>query len=141
MKFLVPIDGSAQAERALDYLLNHVVDFAQLPHICLLNVQWKVATGNVKLFIDSDTIHDYYRELGMQALAKACAKLDAIKQSYEYHISVGVPAEAIVQYAQQHNIDQIVMSHHGEDSLQTLLLGSVVSKVLHLANCPVLVVK
>lgn len=141
MKFLIPIDGSAQADRAVDYVLHHAATFSTPPHICLLNVQWKVATGNIKLFIDTDTIHDYYRELGMAALASARAKLDEAKLSYEYHISVGVPAEAIVQYANQHAIEQIVMSHHGEGGLQALLLGSVVSKVLHLAGCPVLVVK
>jgi nucleotide-binding universal stress UspA family protein len=77
----------------------------------------------------------------MAALAPARAKLEAAKLSYQYHISVGVPAEAIVQYANQHEVDQIVMSYRGEGGLQALLLGSVVSKVLHLANCPVLVVK
>jgi nucleotide-binding universal stress UspA family protein len=141
MKFLIPIDGSAQAESAVDYVLNHAAAFSEPPQICLLNVQWKVATGNIKLFIDADTINDYYRELGMAALAPARAKLEAAKLSYEYHISVGVPAEAIVQYANQHEVDQIVMSYRGEGGLQALLLGSVVSKVLHLANCPVLVVK
>lgn len=141
MKFLIPIDGSAQAERAVDYLLNHVQVWREPPQICLLNVQWKMATGNVKLFINADTINEYYRELGVNALSNARTKLDAANLSYEYHISVGVPAEAIVQYAQQHAVDQIVMTSCGEGSLQALLLGSVVSKVLHLAECAVLIVK
>lgn len=141
MKFLIPIDGSVQANAVVDYVLNHAQDFSSAPQICLLNVQWKIATGNVKLFINADTIDDYYRELGMAALAEARTKLDAANLGYEYHISVGTPAEAIVQYANQHGVTQIVMSHHSKSDLQALLLGSVVSKVLHLANCPVLVVK
>lgn len=141
MKFLIPIDGSAQAERAVDYLLNHVQVWRESPQICLLNVQWKVATGNVKLFINADTINDYYRELGMSALSSARTKLDAANLSYEYHISVGVPAEAIVQYAQKNAVDQIVMTSRGEGDWQAMLLGSVVSKVVQLADCAVLIVK
>lgn len=141
MKFLIPIDGSAQAERAVDYLLNHVQAWRESPQICLLNVQWKVATGNVKLFINADTINDYYRELGMSALSSARTKLDAANLSYEYHISVGVPAEAIVQYAQKNAVDQIVMTSRGEGDWQAMLLGSVVSKVVQLADCAVLIVK
>jgi nucleotide-binding universal stress UspA family protein len=60
---------------------------------------------------------------------------------YSYHISVGAPADAIVQYAQEQHVDQIVMSAHGEDTLANLLLGSVASKVAHLAKIPILLVK
>jgi nucleotide-binding universal stress UspA family protein len=141
MKFLIPVDGSEQANAAVEYVLKLSEALNEPPHICLLNVQWKIASGNVKLLINTDTINDYYRELGMAALAKAKSKLDAANLAYEYHISIGVPAEAIVQYANQHGVEQIVMSYHGEGSLQALLLGSVVSKVLHLSSCPVLVVK
>ncbi len=139
MKFLIPIDGSASADQVVDYLL-HSSDWLQQPaQIFLLNVQWKIAAGNVKLFINQDTINAYYREQGMAELAAARAKLDAANVAYEYHISIGSPAEAIVQYAKEHGIDQIVMSKQGRGGLQSWLLGSVVSKVLHLAECPVLV--
>jgi nucleotide-binding universal stress UspA family protein len=61
--------------------------------------------------------------------------------AYSYHISVGAPAEAIVQYAQEQQVDQIVMSAHGQDTLSNLLLGSVASKVAHLAKMPILLIK
>ena len=141
MKFLIPIDGSASASHVADYMANSTAWLKQTPEIYLLNVQWKVAAGNVKLFIDQDVINDYYREQGLAELAGARAVLDAAKLAYEYHISIGTPAEAIVQYARDHGIDQIVMSKQGRSSLQSWLLGSVVSKVLHLADCPVLVMK
>ena len=112
-----------------------------MPQLLLLNVQWKLASGNVKLFIDQDTVNDYYREQGISALAEARAKLDAAGLAYNYHVSVGTPAEAIVQYAEAQHVDQIVMGTYGEDSLSKLLLGSVASKVVHLAQVPVLLVK
>ncbi|MGA7748620.1 MAG: universal stress protein [Gallionella sp.] len=141
MKILIPVDGSDYALHAVDYVAKNVAAFKETPQVLLLNVQWNVAAGNVKLFISQETINDYYREQGMAALQSARAALDAAVFPYQYHISVGTPAEAIAQYAHQQNVDQIVMGRHGQGGLQSLLLGSVVNKVLHLANCPVLLVK
>jgi nucleotide-binding universal stress UspA family protein len=141
MKILIPIDGSDSANHALDHVVESMAGFKEMPQLFLLNVQWKLASGNVKRFINQETINDYYREQGMEALAAARKKLDAAGLAYTYHISVGTPAEAIVQYAQEQHIDQIVISAHGQSKLSDLLLGSVVSKVLHLAVMPVLVIK
>ncbi len=141
MKVLIPIDGSAAATRAVDHVIASMAVLKESPQVCLLNVQWKLAAGNVKLFINQDTINDYYREQGMAALADARAKLDAAGLAYSYHISVGTPAEAIVQYAQEQGVDQIAISAHGQNTLSDLLLGSVASKVAHLAKVPVLLVK
>jgi nucleotide-binding universal stress UspA family protein len=141
MKILIPIDGSDYANRALDHVVASVAGYKEMPQLFLLNVQWKLASGNVKRFINQETINDYYREQGMEALASARKKLDAAGLAYIYHISVGTPAAAIVQYAQEQKIDEIVMSAHGQTTLSDLLLGSVVSKVLHLADMPVLLIK
>ncbi|MEQ1527368.1 MAG: universal stress protein [Gallionella sp.] len=141
MKILIPLDGSESANHAIDFVVGNMATLKETPQIFLLNVQWKVAVGNVKLFINQDTIDDYYREQGMAALQAARAKLDKANLAYQYHISVGTPAEAIAQYAKAQDIDQIVMCKQGQGDLQAMLLGSVVSKVLHLAHCPVLLVK
>ncbi len=141
MKILIPVDGSDEAARAVDYVIRSVAWLKEKPLVCLLNVQWKLASGNVKLFISQDTINDYYREQGVSALAAARAKLDAAGLAYGYHISIGAPAEAIVQYAQARQVDQIVMSAHGQDNLSNLLLGSVASKVTNLSSIPVLLIK
>ncbi len=141
MKILIPVDGSASANRAVDQVIGTAPLLKDAPQIFLLNVQWNIASGNVKLFINHETINDYYREQGMAALASAREKLDVAGLAYSYHISIGTPAEAIVQYAQEHQIDQITMGARGQDALSALLLGSVVSKVMHLAAVPVLLVK
>lgn len=140
-KILIPVDGSDYALHAVDYVIKNVSVLKESPQVLLLNVQWNVAAGNVKLFISQQTINDYYREQGMAALQSARAALDAAALPYQYHISVGTPAEAIAQYAHEQGVDQIVMGRQGQGGLQSLLLGSVVNKVLHLANCPVLLVK
>ncbi len=141
MKILIPVDGSENSLRAIEYVIRNVALLKERPNVMLLNVQWNVATGNVKLFIDQKTIDDYYREQGAAALEKARSALDAASLPYQYHISVGTPAEAIARYADEQGVDQIVMGRQGQGGIQSLLLGSVVNKVLHLTDCPITLIK
>ena len=141
MKILIPVDGSASSVHAVEHVIAGRERLKQAPEVLLLNVQWNIATGNVKRFINRETIDDYYREQGLAALAEARTKLDAAGMAYTYHLSVGTPAEAIMQYAEEQHVDQIVIGARGQGSVSTLLLGSVVDKVLHLSKLPVLVVR
>ena len=77
MKILIPVDGSANAQRAVEHVIANIAKYKEKPQLLLLNVQWNIATGNVKLFINQQTIDDYYREQGIAALQKARAALDA----------------------------------------------------------------
>lgn len=49
----------------------------------------------------------------------------------------GDPATEITAFAQQHNVDLIMMPTHGHGKFRNLLLGSVTAKVLHDADCAV----
>jgi len=140
MKILIPVDGSANSLRAVEYAIGLAAALRETPTFLLLNVQWNVATGNVKLFINQDTINDYYREQGNVALQKARELLDAANLAYQYHISVGTPAQAVVQYAEEQLVNLIVMGRQGESRLQSLLLGSVGGKVAQLASMPIVLV-
>lgn len=137
MKLLIPVDGSENGLCAVKHAVALSAQMKQAPELLLLNVQWNVAAGNVKLFINQETINDYYREQGAAALEKARAILDAANLAYQYHISIGRPAEAIVQYAEEQKVDQIIIGAQGEESLAKLLLGSVTSKVAQMSKIPV----
>lgn len=141
MKVLVPVDGSDNSLRAVEHVIRNIAALRERPQLLLLNVQWNVAAGNVKLFINQKTIDDYYREQGLAALQTARSALDAAGLPYQYHVSVGTPAEAIARYADEQGVDRIVMGRQGQGGLKALLLGSVVNKVLHLAKCPVMLIK
>jgi nucleotide-binding universal stress UspA family protein len=51
------------------------------------------------------------------------------------------PADAIVKYAQAHDIELIVMGTHGRGTVARLFVGSVAERVVRLAPCPVLTVR
>lgn len=141
MKILIPVDGSDNGLCAVKHAVALSAQMKQSPQLLLLNVQWNVAAGNVKLFINQETINDYYREQGAAALEKARAILDGDNLAYQYHISIGRPAEAIMQYAEEQKVDQIIIGAQGEESLAKLLLGSVTSKVAQMSKIPVTIAR
>jgi len=56
-------------------------------------------------------------------------------------VDVGVTHEQIVRFARAKRADLIVMGTHGRSGLARALLGSVASRVLAAARCPVLTVR
>jgi nucleotide-binding universal stress UspA family protein len=51
------------------------------------------------------------------------------------------PHDEIIRYANDEDIDLIVMGTHGRGGLARLLMGSVAEKVVRTARCPVLTVR
>jgi nucleotide-binding universal stress UspA family protein len=59
----------------------------------------------------------------------------------ELHFRHGAPHVEIIDYADDSQIDLIVMGTHGRGIAAHLLLGSVAEKVIRKAPCPVLTVR
>ena len=53
----------------------------------------------------------------------------------------GDPAEEIIRFAAENEVDSIVMGTHGRTGLTHALMGSVAEKVVRMAPCPVLVTR
>ena len=56
-------------------------------------------------------------------------------------VITGFPVEEIKKYAEDHEIDLIVMGTHGLTGISHLMLGSVAEKLVRVATCPVLTVR
>ena len=141
MKILLPVDGSECSLRAVDHLLTHISWFREVPEIHLLHVHPPIPIGRVQAHIGKETLHEYYREDSQEHLTAAQARLDAAERFHTTHIHVGMPAEVISKMAGDLQCDLIIMGAHGRGALANMVMGSVASRVLHLASCPVLLVK
>lgn len=141
MKILLPVDGSECSLRAVDHLITHVGWFRDVPEIHLLHVHAPIPIGRVQAHIGKETLHAYYLEEGQEHLVEAQKKLDAAGRFHTTHMHVGQPAEVIARLAEELGCDLIVMGAHGMGALAGLVMGSVATRILHLAPCPVLLVK
>jgi nucleotide-binding universal stress UspA family protein len=139
-KILIPVDGSENAKRAVSTLIKQHQAAGPLD-IHLLNVQIPVESGHARMFIKKNDLDAYYRDEGRKALESAAALLKQAGVPFAEHLAIGHTAETIVNFAQQHQFDQIVMGTHGRTGLTSLLLGSVASDVLRSSKVPVTLVK
>ena len=140
LKVLVPVDGSANANRAVEHVLQLYRNDAQLD-IHLLNVQIPIDSGHARIFVSHDELEDYHRDEGVAALKEARRILDEAGVPYTHHIAVGHVADTIARYAQERGFAKIVMGSHGRSGLMQLLLGSVAREVLQRSAIPVTLVK
>jgi universal stress protein A len=87
---------------------------------------------------------DYLRELELNANAMLERSLDAqwaVGKKIVKAVRQGPPYGEIVRYAQEMNIDLIVIGTHGRSGLAHMLMGSVAEKVVRKSPCPVLTVR
>jgi nucleotide-binding universal stress UspA family protein len=59
----------------------------------------------------------------------------------QFAVEAGPPATRIVEYANKHRVDLIVMGTHGRGAVERMWVGSVTEGVLQRAQCPVVSVR
>jgi nucleotide-binding universal stress UspA family protein len=140
-KVLLPVDGSDNALRAARHVASRESTCREPTEICLLNVQPPVASGVVRLFLSQRDLQGYYQEEGEKVLAPAREELQRLGVPFSAEVRVGDLAETIVRCAREYGCGLIAMGTRGMGSVANLLLGSIASKVISLAEVPVLLVK
>jgi len=137
-RILVPLDGSQLAEVALP----HARHLAEIFHSRLVLVQVLEAASSAEggEYIEplSWQIRKAEADLYLRGLA---SKMEEDGQPAEHYLLEGRTAEAIVQFAQNSEIDLVIMSSHGQSGLSRWNISSVVSKVVEKVYLPVMVVR
>ena len=142
MKILLAVDGSKHALRAVDCLISHADWYRDKPTVELVTVHLPVPKlPRMGLVVGKSQIQRYYQEEGEASLAAAKKKLAAAGIEYNAQILVGRPAEIIARHAAKTRCDLIFIGTHGRTAAGNLLLGSVATRVLHIATVPVLLVR
>jgi nucleotide-binding universal stress UspA family protein len=138
-RILIPVDGSANAERAVAHVVA-MIGKGRAVDVHLVTVRPPLRE-NVARFVARSEIEGYHQEEGEKALAGAKQRLADAGIACTTHIGVGAVGETIAAFADDIGADEIVMGTRGLGGLAGLLLGSVATEVISLAKKPVTLVK
>lgn len=140
LNILVPVDGSEASTRAVQAAISLAQHDPQAV-LHILTAPTPIVSGNVRRFFSEDVLHAYYQDEGNNALNSARAVLHDSGVTVHEAIVPGNAAEVIKQYVLDHQCNHIVMGTRGLSALPSLVLGSVTTKVLHLVDVPVTLIK
>ena len=142
VKILLAVDGSESAVRATRKLVESAAAYRDPPQVELVTVHLPVphVGGFSGVVITHEMIEQYYRDEGQKALAPSKQLLDQAGIRYTPHILVGDIAKTIVEHAEKSGSDMIYMGTRGMTAMSNMLVGSIATKVLHLAHVPVVLV-
>lgn len=145
-KILVPVDGSKNADLALDKAITIAEKFeSKLILIHVINdFVTDFSTTPEGFQIPNSTIIKIRKSIREQAesmMEKRLADVQKRELDCKSTIEIGDVGSEILQFAQKNDIELIVMGARGLGKFKQLLLGSVSNKVMTGASCPVLIVK
>lgn len=142
VKILLAVDGSESAVRATRKLVETLPFYKEVPQIDLVNVREPVPlVGRSGPVVTHEMVQLYYKEESERALAPSAQVLDEAGVQYAVRVLVGDVPQTIARHALQSGCDMIYMGTRGMTATSNLLLGSVATKLLHLADVPVVLVR
>lgn len=136
MKILAALDNSEYAFKAL----RKAVEIAKKE-----NAELTIYSA-YSILSDVGEISLNYRESLEQHTEEIVARGKTIAENADVFAITVVesgysPADNIVRYAEQNNIELIIIGHKSRSGLERLLVGSVAVKVVTYAPCSVLVIR
>lgn len=137
-RILVPFDGSEPSMTALDRALEenpdaeitvlHVIDSSEL--------SYSGAGAGA-----AESLTDARREEAEELFDEARDRAEAHGVTLTTTIEVGQPGDAIVSYAEENDIDHIIMGSHGRSGLSRILVGSVAATVVRNSSVTVTIAR
>jgi nucleotide-binding universal stress UspA family protein len=137
-RILIPLDGSVLAE----CVLPHAVLIARAfePEVILLRVQ--DPAGQMTRPRPVDPLEWQIRKAeGETYLEEIASRLQSVGIHPRIEIREGKAAQTIIQFAQQQDVDLILMSSHGQSGLSPWNVSSVVQQVILRAHRSIMIVR
>jgi len=147
-KILVAVDGSKPSLDAAEYAIHlsekHEAELTSLYVVCP-----DIRYGSMEDAL-TPALPGPLKEIVMLAVERGQKHVDEVKQkasktnislTTDVIISSTSVVKSIVEYAEEHKIDLIVVGTRGMSGIRKMLLGSKASGVVTYAHCPVMVVK
>lgn len=136
-RVLLPTDGSEAAEAAAEHAYSHAEQYdAELHLLHVIPESEKtsiIGHGSKRL--------DTLEARGNDAITPLVDDATARDLSVTSAIEVGTPYREILAYADEQDIDLIVMSTRGRSGVGRFVMGSVTERVIRVGETPVVAVQ
>ncbi|HJV60302.1 MAG TPA: universal stress protein [Albitalea sp.] len=142
-RILVPLDGSATAERGLREAIGLAAEHQATLHLMHVVDDFPMMIGTVSIEGVEDTRKQLHRQ-GELLLAKAhsaAREAGTMAETVVREVTRESIADAIVDEARSAGCDLIVMGTHGRRGLSRLTMGSDAELVVRSSPVPVLLVR
>ena len=141
-RIMVPLDGSELAECALPHM-EAIARGCQTVDVILLRVVEPVNLPGDYIIsqTDRERIEKKHRSVAEDHLEQLTSRLKDRGINVQSEVVAGKVAESIVTYAENNEVDLIIMATHGRSGISRWSLGSVADRVVRLACVPVLMVR
>lgn len=136
MKILCPTDFSDHSIIAMEYAFNLANDLQAEIHVLSVYQVQKSSTSFIAL---DDIIHQKHEE-NMKELLVSLGSLVKEDNAPVTKVASGGTVSTIARYANQMEMDLIVMGTQGGNSLRTILFGSTTKKLASKVSIPILAI-
>lgn len=139
-RLLVPVDGSDPADAALEFALEEYPD----ADITILSVidPTDVGYGSIEA---APSTFEHLQESAEERTKAILDEAEARAADHGIEVTtetvIGMPSRAIVEWAENNDVDGIVIGSHGRKGVTRVLLGSVAETVVRRSPVPVTVVR
>lgn len=136
---MVAIDGSEHSLKAAEYALEVSKSFnSQLFAVTVTSIPESYRLRQDEVLGESREMTDSRAWLEKFSHEAKTGNIELKTELINSHRPVDY---VILEYAEEKNIDLIVVGTRGRSGFKRLLLGSVASSVVSYAHCPVMIVK
>jgi nucleotide-binding universal stress UspA family protein len=148
-KILVPVDGSINSMKAIDYAVDMAEKYKSeilALHVLYSQSGFAFHKETVAGAITSSSLNDLNLEAKKEAeewfeeINKRAEKKN-VQIRTEVVLTVISIVEGILTYAEKENINLIIIGSKGKSGWKKLIVGSVASGISTYAHCPILIVK
>jgi len=143
IKYLIPVDGSAQSMHAA-YHAMRLVSSGLKARFVVANVQEAPNLYELVVAHDPDVLHEVSDAAGHDLVRPAVQLLNSASQLVEEVVASGDPAHILLELVESLGCDAVIMSAHGsgnDDGDVEPGLGSVALHVVQHCAVPVTIVR
>lgn len=139
-RVLVPFDGSPLSERALEFAIQTHPN-ASITTMFVINPIESLYAVEVGGLPVSKSWYRDAQEGASEIQSTAKEKAAGFDVELDTIIETGKPSRKILDHADEHDVDHIVMGSHGRTGLERAILGSVAETIIRRASVPVTIIR